>query len=292
MQAILILAHTAPDHIIRLSKLLQKRFEIYVHFDKKTVITAEQSENMRNFNIHCYQEVFVNWGSCSIADATRLLMSEAIKNLEITHMHIISGQDWPVENIDNIYNFYENNLNIYLECYAAEGVKKSGEPIVLWQKLYYNYDKINRRTTFGKIYHRIIFAAQALLGVNKFKKLGVDLEIYHGSQWMDLPRDAVEYLLYYIEKNKNVKKVFETGFCSDEFWVQTILYNSKFRERIVSDNHRFIVWQRKYGSYPAILDESDIEAATSGNYHFCRKIVPNISEKFITTINKIKGNQE
>ena len=36
MQAILILAHTAPEHVIKLSKLLRKSFEIYIHFDKKT----------------------------------------------------------------------------------------------------------------------------------------------------------------------------------------------------------------------------------------------------------------
>ena len=213
-------------------------------------------------------------------------MEKALDNPEITHLHLISGQCWPVKDTKTLYDFYEDNTNIYMECYSADGVKKSGEPIILWQKCYFNYDKVNRRTTFGKIYHRLILAGQALLRVNKFRKLHVHLDIYHGSQWMDLPRDAAEYLLTYCEENPNVQKVFETGFCSDEFWAQTILYNSRFQNRIISDNHRYILWEERHGSYPAILDEADLESIGAGDYHFCRKVVPNISEKLVRLLSE------
>ena len=35
MQAVLILAHKNFDQVAQLSKLLQRKFEIYIHFDKK-----------------------------------------------------------------------------------------------------------------------------------------------------------------------------------------------------------------------------------------------------------------
>ena len=63
-----------------------------------------------------------------------------------------------------------------------------------------------------------------------------------------------------------------TGFCPDEFWVQTILYNSPYRERIVQDYHRYILWNEQHGSYPAILDESNYTDILKGDYHFMRKI--------------------
>lgn len=292
MQALLILAHTAPDHVIRLSKLMKKRFEVYIHYDKKAPLTSEKIREMEECGIHCFQAVSVNWSGWSVGAASEFLMREALKNPKITHVHVISGQDQPAMNVDDIYEFYENNANLYIECYAAEGVKKSGEPIVWWQKYYYNYDKVNRRTTFGKIYHRLLIAAQTILGIDKFKKYHVDLELYHGSQWMDLPRDAVEYLLKYFDSHPNVQKLFKTGFCSDEFWIQTILNNSEFKNRIVSDYHRYIVWEHRYNSYPAILDERDFEEITCGKYHFCRKTVPVHSEKLIALLGQKNGNDE
>ena len=290
MQAILILAHTAPEHVIKLSKLLRKSFEIYIHFDKKANLASEHLKEMDKLGVHYFQEICVNWGGWSIGAAAELLMREAMKNPEITHIHVISGQDWPTKNTDEIYKFYENNNNIYLQCGLAKDIVKSGEPIILWQKYYYNYDKINRRTTFGKIYHRIIMMLQTILRVDKFKKLGVDLEICQGANWMDLPRDSVEYLLDYFDKNPNVQKVFKTGFCPDEFWVQTILYNSAFKERIIQNHHRHMIWQHRFNSYPAILNEDDFDEIINGDYHFCRKTVPGISDKLIAMLDQKNEN--
>ena len=108
------------------------------------------------------------------------------------------------------------------------------------------------------MYHRLNIAVQTVLHVDKIKKLGIDLELFEGANWMDLPRDAVEYLLQYFDTHENVQKLFMTGFCPDEFWVQTILCNSEYKKRIVNDHHRFMKWEHRYGSYPAILDESDL----------------------------------
>ena len=114
MQAILILAHTAPDHVIKLSKLLRKRFEVYIHFDKKAELSSEHLKQMEDLGIHCFQEIVVDGGGWSIGGAAELLMREAMKNPKITHIHVISGQDWPTENIDKLYDFYENNDNLYI----------------------------------------------------------------------------------------------------------------------------------------------------------------------------------
>lgn len=292
MQAILILAHTNPEHVIRLAKLLKQRFEIYIHFDKKCVLTDAHKQLLETDGIHWFQEICVQWGGWSIGAAAELLMREAVKNPNITHVHVISGQDWPTANIEDIYSFYENNMHIYMECYSAEGIKKAGQPIILWQKYYYNFDKINRRTTFGKIYHRFIMAAQAIAGVDKFKKLQVDIPIYHGANWMDLPRDAVLYLLEYFDSHLNIQKLFKTGFCPDEFWVQTILHASPLQDRIVSEHHRFIVWEQRHNSYPAVLDESDFDSIISGDWHFCRKTIPEFSEKLIMKLGEKNGNTE
>lgn len=272
MQAVLILAHRDFDEVLNLSKLLQKRFQVYIHFDTKMELTEQNQQALENHSIKYVQEIEVNWGGWGISAATIILMRMAMENPDIEYIHVISGQDWLGRNVDEIYEFYKNKSTIFMEYYPAKGIKKTGEPIIWWQKYYYNYDTINRRTTFGKIYHRIIIMAQTLFRVNKFKKYNIDIDIYHGANWMDLPRYAVEYLLEYYDEHENIRKVFQTGYCADEFWVQTILCNSKYISNIDKNNHRYVNWEWRYGSHPAILDERDFDDIVKGEYHFIRKV--------------------
>lgn len=69
--------------------------------------------------------------------------------------------------------------------------------------------------------------------------------------------------------NLNYLKICEIA---EEFFFQTILINSPFKENIVCDHLRYINWTFKNGSGPAILDEEDYEKIKNGNYLFMRKI--------------------
>ena len=51
--------------------------------------------------------------------------------------------------------------------------------------------------------------------------------------------------------------------------------NKDFTKNIVKNNHRFIKWEKKNGSYPAILDESDYIDIISSGAFFTRKIDSN-----------------
>ena len=140
MQAILILAHKNIRQIIDLSVILNKKFLLFIHFDRKYKIPNEDKKKLEKIkNVYVYNEIEVNWGGFSIVEVELFLLKEAMKNQDITYFHIISGQDWPVKNIEEIYDFYENNDKIYMTYGLSKGVKKSGEPIILWQKYYFNH---------------------------------------------------------------------------------------------------------------------------------------------------------
>lgn len=200
-------------------------------------------------------------------------ISRSLKNPKVIYVHLISGQDWPVMSLDKLYNVFENNSKIYLGYKLAKKEIKSGQNTLLWQKFYFNYDKLNRRSFFEKIYHRFLIRLQKLLHINKLKKSNIKLDIYEGLKWVDLPRDAVEYCINYLDTHPNLRKVFEMGCFSDEFWVQTILVNNvKYKKRITGDPHRFIIWKKRHNSYPAILDKSDYKKIIGKNYFFAIKI--------------------
>lgn len=286
MQAILILAHRDLEQIYEIAKILNNNFEIYIHFDTKMKVSEQAKREFEKKGIHIYQKIEVNWGGWGIAAATRYLMQEALKNPNIKYMHVISGQCYPAQKVQSIYDYYEKNNRIYMLSHPVKGEKKSGEPLIWWQKYYFNYDRINRRSTMGKIYHRLLLTIQTILRVDKIKKLKIDLELYEGPNWMDLPRDAVEYVLKYFDEHENIQKLFMTGFCPDEFWIQTILENSELKSRIVHDYHRYIKWEEQYGSYPAVLDEKEFDKIIKGNYHFFRKVDLEHSQKLKTSIKK------
>lgn len=272
MQAILIVAHKNIEQIYNLCERLRANFNVYIHFDRKMNIDSETKKRFEQLGAGVYSEYSINWSGYNMVRAELLMMREAFKNPENQFFHIISGEDWFVKTPQEIYDFYENNPAIYMSYDRAKDIVKSGENCGWWYRLYFNYDKINRRTFFGKIYHRVILWLQLLFRVNKLKKYHFDSEIYCGSSWMDLPRDAVAYILKTLDENPAYEQIFSTSFCPDEALFQTILVNSDFRDRIDGDIHRYILWENKHGTYPAVLDREDYDAIQNGDYHFARKI--------------------
>lgn len=286
MQAIIILAHKNIDQVVKLADLLNEKFKVYIHVDQKIQLTDTQKKVLDEMGVHYFSYVAVNWGGWSIAEAAIRGMKEVVKDPTINYVHVISGQDWPIKDIAEIYDFYEHNNHIYLTYSLSKENIKSGERLVNWQKYYFYYDKINRRSLFGKIFHRFNMMAQKILRVNKLKKYNFKGEIYDGANWCDLPIDVVHYLLDYIEDNPQIMKIFKTGFCPDEFWMQTILVNNEqMKARIINNNHRFIKWQKQHGSYPAILDETDFDEIEKSDAHFGRKFDLQYSQTLIDKLN-------
>ena len=291
MQAILLLAHKEMPLIKELTQKLSKSFEIYIHFDTKMQLSAADEAFLKEHKIHYISEVKVNWGSWSIGEATVRLMRLALKNPAINYFHIISGQDWVAANVEELYQHFENDSKIYMVYEKAAEVKKNGEPIIWWQKYYFNYDRVNRRSMFGKIYHRLLISMQTLLRVDKFKRLGIKEEIYAGANWADLPRDAVEYCLEYLESHPKFLQMLKTGCFSDEFWMQTIICNEPcFKERLLNENYRYIKWEEKHGSYPAVLDEENLAEIQQGDYFFIRKVEAKYSSKLLRQLDRINKN--
>ena len=177
MQAILILAHKNFPQVKKLALKLNRSFAVYIHFDQKMNISPKELASLSKHNIQYISEVAVNWGSWSIGEATVRLMKLALADPTISYLHVISGQDWITKNVDELYQRFEDDTKIYMTYEKASEVKKSGEPIIWWQKYYFNYDQINRRTFFGKFYHRALLLGQTLFRVDKFKKLNIDLEM-------------------------------------------------------------------------------------------------------------------
>ena len=58
------------------------------------------------------------------------------------------------------------------------------------------------------------------------------------------------------------------------------------KDKIERNNHRYVVFEKKHGSYPAILDMGDYEQIATGDYHFMRKIVPQYSQEIVEKLER------
>lgn len=144
-------------------------------------------------------------------------MNEVLKNPEITYFHIISGEDWPVKNVERIYEQFINEECIYLETRKlSEMGKKEYRYISKWQRYYsflniFDYKKIPQ-----KLLVKGIVCFQKLIGIDRFKDL--DIPLARGVVWGELPRAAVEFCLQYLYSNPEFMNFFEYGHASEEFF--------------------------------------------------------------------------
>lgn len=209
------------------------------------------------------------------------MMQDASENRDINYYHIISGDDWPVRSLDEIYEHYNDCDDIDILCTKISEMTDSWyKKSVPWQKYYSFLDVFNYKSTPQKILVKASVLLQRLLKVNRLKQL--DVELAQGLIWGSIPRDALLYCMDYIHKDPEFMEFMTYGHASEEFFFQTILSNSsKYKSRITKKNHRYYVYEWKNGSYPGILDESNYERIVDSDAFFARKIDSNISRRLI-----------
>src|SRR5690606_27945557 len=64
-------------------------------------------------------------------------------------------------------------------------------------------------------------------------------KIYGGQTWWSLSRNCISYILDYTSKNKFLLKRFKYTFCSEEFYIQTIIMNSIYSKNVICNCLRY-----------------------------------------------------
>lgn len=253
-----IITHKNSNILRNTINLLYRDNDIILHVDKK-VDKAIFGEYKSVADI-MDNSVNVQWGTYSQIESTLNIIKNAMK-YNFDYLCIISGDDMPLKSSTMIKEFFERN--------------KGKEFIGIDTGI--NYNSIKNRVKYEhKGYHykknknileKVVAKVQKELSLqkknNKFELLP---KLYKGPNWFCVSHEFCIYLLDYIENNKWYEDAFKKSLCGDEVFFQTIIMNSKFKNRIyrlneVDDNHmalRYIDW--KTGpEYPRLLDENDFE---------------------------------
>ena len=279
--AFLIMAHSNFSVLKSLiSQIDAENHDIYIHINQK-VKTFPMNEI-----IACAKKSKITFVDRKVVKYCDYTMMNAVKSLMKTasltyhdYYHMISGADMMLKSNVEFDEFFEEKYGCEFVGFEANYDEDSVH--------YRNYFVALHRTKYHYVNVAFIRIRRFLISLQK--KLGLKVkglenyEVKKGYDWYSVTHNAVIYLL---ENEHIFKKAFYRAFCPTENFVQTLLWNSEFRDKIYkleSDDTceqclRYIDWQR---GRPYVFRYDDKELLDKSKAMFARKFDENLDMEIV-----------
>lgn len=299
--AFLILAHDHPGHLARLVDRLHAPWsDIFIHIDRKIDQTPFE-DVLRGKSISFVPDrsrVVVHWGGLSQTLAMLSLLRMALPSAE--RFCLLSGVDYPIKPIENI----GSSLGLDRQYLNVGRELNLGEPGVLNQYLtkfhFHDIGILNTREGHSTTTRRIQkLVRRATIGLTRQPPL--NLRWYHGSSWWSLTKEAVTYILDFIDNNPALLSWLRFAGSPDEIIVQSVLKNGPFESSISDDRSsvgvcindalmnvyacHYIVWSE--ADSPNTLSIDDLPQLQASPALFARKFHPVHSAKLLSELDKL-----
>ena len=268
--AYLIIAHNQIELLkCLLSALDDKHNDIYLHLDKKMQAVDQQEL----FAQVCAGQLFllphrmdVKWGDDSQIECELSLLREATKK-EYAYYHLLSGVDFPLTSQKEIHQYFAKHTGTeYIQFESPEIDDQVKNRVSKYHLL---VKKKAGKSLPYRLFYRISMLLQ--LPVDRTRSTGIVFQ--KGANWFSITDSLARYIL---SQEALIRKQFRFTLCADEMFLQTLVYNSPFRDRIVSNNYcdnyenilYCIDWQR---GNPYEFTESDYDYLIHSGMFFARK---------------------
>lgn len=266
--AILILAHEDMFALKQLVAYFCKDCDIYIHIDKKSIISRSVLSELTNMNGVRYvdQKYKINWGSYNMLLAELHLLSIAYAEQRAAYYHLFSGQDYPLRPLWYFLDFFKNGKGInYIDCRLAESK-------YIYDRLlqYHLYGWFNAKRNKGKNIIEKTVRLQRHFGVFRSVK-HIPRIIAVGSQWFSITNETVSAILNASKDEKNFLERLKYTFAPEELYINTLVAKNIMDKHICFDNLRYIRWKYENGNCPSILDISHLKYCISSKALFARK---------------------
>ncbi|WP_395015905.1 beta-1,6-N-acetylglucosaminyltransferase [Robinsoniella peoriensis] len=290
--AYLLMAHNNVDQLNLLLTTLDSEFsDIYLHIDIKSEITEESIVTLTKSNLYFYKKMSVFWADYSQVECEVFILEQAIKR-RYRYYHLLSGADFPLKTPQEIAYILEKDNRIYLHFSTMENVQNTYDYVRYYHFFQKDLSIVNRGKQFSvfKVINKICIITQKLLRVNRIQK---NVQVKKGANWFSIPDDVAKYIL---TKKEWINKNFKYTRSGDEFFLQTVLYNSDFCNRIYrlkeDDGYesclRHIDWKR---GNPYVFQKEDYIELANCRMFFARKFDLNKDKEIILILmNKLLNN--
>lgn len=192
----------------------------------------------------------------------------------------------PIKKSNDIYEYFNNNYPLEFIGYSDfDGIKDYMADRVRYFHFLDNNFKKDNEAMNQYIYN---INLQKKLGVNRLEDESFELRV--GSNWFSITSNLAKYVL---SKEKLIKEKFSYGYCADELFLQSIVYNSKYFKNVCKlykdDNEnckRLIDWKR---GNPYVFTKNDYDEVISSTAMFARKFSTSVDKDIIDMIyNRLK----
>lgn len=309
MIAYMIMCHKNPEQVLRLADHLKtQNSDVFIHCDKRM-----ESHDIEKIIRGGYSTISNRSGMLddrSLVDIVFDLIkcvkqNEKESNIHYRYYALVSGQDYPIKNVDNInQNLIKNYPQPYIDC----------TPYSKNNWIFYKFDskdwliKIHRMITINikkgsiirKIFRAILYVLQKMISCLHmtdyywFKKKGIDL--YGGSAWWILPDKIIDFITKNMNENFS-KRLLETR-TPEETYFQTMAKCSPLGKYIEVNSPDTITQNCKTWAYfsdegkpfvghPYIFTVQEYEKLAQSDRWFARKFDETKDNEILDLLDKL-----
>lgn len=265
MHAMIITAYQDYPSLRRVVGALSGRALCFVHIDTKCPITEAETAQLDEMeNVRAIRRYQVNWGSVYHLHALIDLCRMALEDARVTHLHLISAQDFPCVSADDFERFFEGDDRIHMQSLVTDD----------YPELAHRYEHFHFMHLLN--YRDMSESAQNWVGrIDRWQEMLRIRRKLHparkGLVWLTLPRAAAEHAVNAPENKRLLRKLKYT-YIPEEFYFQNAFAATAWEEKITGNALRFSIWDQPERGLPALLDENDLAAIDHSGCVFCRKV--------------------
>ncbi len=279
MLAHLLLAHRPTEQLYRLLRqLVQPDCTVFIHVDMKSDIQHFESLIDNYPQVHLIKDrIRVNWGGFSMVEATLASLREILStDSQYEFINLLSESDYPLTNHNSVMSFLRRHPGKSFMEYEKEGSPWWLESQARIKKFHLTDVRLKRKH----------FIERLLNTISPGRKIPEQMELIGRSQWFILAKHHADYILQVVDEKPIIRQFFRYTWGADEFFFQTLLYNSPFRNEIINDNLRYIDWSESQPG-PKILTIKDFEALKNSGKFYARKFDARVDSLILDRLDEL-----
>ena len=293
--AYLIIAHNNFE-ILRKQMLLldSENADFYIHMDSKTKDFDFEafSRVPQKSKVFFTERTDVQWGGYSQINCELVLLKAAVPN-HYDYYHLLSGVDMPVKPRKYIESFFEEHKGKEFICF-----RENPNDYFRLRSRYMGHHFAYDSPFDAKFNETVKFVNRAVCVMTPRRHYFPKDAYRYGSNWFSIT-DA--FAKHVVSQEPLIRKQFLHTCCCDEIFLQTLCFNSDYRERVYAGTGysefedgclRFIDFNRGR-PYIFKLDDFDELISAGPNTLFARKFdyeeYPDIVDKLFEYISEERG---
>lgn len=281
--AFLLQVHNNKNQLVKLLEYLDyPDNDIYIHVDAKAnVLDGIEKFKAKYSRVFFVPRIRVHWGGYSQIQVELELLTAALQKGSYIRYHLLSGADMPLVTEKELHVFFDMHLEN--EFVHFDMVQNEGQICKRLAQYHLLRDYIDRSQHILCGVEKISLLMQKVLGINRLRNS--DFILRKGANWFSITENCAKYV---VSKESWIRKHFRYTKCCDEVFLQTLIYNSEFREKVfpktqeaIYENMRLTDWNR---GKPYIFRTEDLKMLMSSGYIFARKFDENVDSAIIEII--------